>query len=385
MYDMDVVVNKKKQRGIIILFFFLSGILTATWSSRIPEIQQKLQLSDAALGTVLFVIPAGLVTGLSFASWLVVSFGSRLITLISCILCALALAFAGIASTTFLLMLVLFFMGIGRTVFNLSVNTGAIEVQQLYDRPIIASFHGIWSLACFIAAGISTGMIILDVEPYWHFPVVALLVIILTALFINKKNKHQRSGERRPFFVKPDKYLFLLGLMALCSMLCEGAMFDWSVNYFEKVVGANKTFVTTGYISFIVTMALGRLTGDRFIHAFGVYRMLMICGALMAAGFFTAAALPFIIPAAFGFFLIGAGSSVLVPIIYMLASRSKKMPASYALSSVTTIGYTGFLIGPLLIGNVSEWLGMPVAFFILSAVSLMIIFISIKVKTVSDV
>ena len=152
MDDKVGMIDRKGQRRIIILFFFLSGIMTATWSSRIPNIQQKLHLSNAALGTVLFAIPAGLVVGLSFASWAVVSFGSKRIMLLSCLLSALFLALAGIASTTFLMMLVRFIVGMGRTVLNLSANTGAIEVQRLYERPIISSFHGIWSLACLIAA-----------------------------------------------------------------------------------------------------------------------------------------------------------------------------------------------------------------------------------------
>ena len=232
------------------------------------------------------------------------------------------------------------------------------------------------------AAAASQALIIFDIVPGWQFSIIAIVVIICIAAFGRKRMTHQRTTERRPFFVKPDRYLFLLGLIALCSMLCESAMFDWSVNYFEKIVQAEKSFVTTGYIAFITTMAGGRLIGDRFIHKFGVYRMLIICGTLMAIGFSIAATFPFLLTAAFGFLLIGIGDSVLVPMIYMLASKSKKMPASYALSSVTLIGYTGFLIGPLLIGNISEWLGMPAAFFILSGASLLIVILSLQVRKI---
>jgi fucose permease len=281
-----------------------------------------------------------------------------------------------------MMMLVLFLFGIGRTVLNLSANTGAIEVQQLYERPIISSFHGTWSLACLIAAGIGQVSIIFDIIPGWQFSIIAFGVIICVIFFTRKRTTHQRSAEGRPFFVKPDKYLFLLGLIALCSMLCESAMFDWSVNYFEKIVQAKKSLVTIGYIGFITTMAGGRLIGDRFIHKFGVYRVLVFCGTLMALGFTIAAMFPFLVTAALGFLLIGMGDSVLVPVIYMLASKSKKMPPSYALSSVTLIGYTGFLIGPLLIGNVSEWLGMPAAFFILSGASLSIVILSLQVRKI---
>ena len=372
--------NRKQQRWIVVLFFLLSGILTATWSSRIPEIQQKLHLSNSALGTVLFAIPAGLIIGLSFASWAVVTFGSRLVMITSCVFCAVFLALAGIVSSALLLVPVLFLLGISRTVLNLSANTGAIEVQRMYQRPIISTFHGIWSLACFAAAGISQALIIFDIWPQYHFPAIAVIAIIAMFVFAQKKDSSQRSSERKPFFVRPDKYLLLLGLMALCAMLCEGAMFDWSVNYFEKVIGAEKSFVTVGYICFIATMTGGRLIGDRLIHFFGAYRLLVICGSLMAVGFVTAAVFPFLATTAAGFFMIGLGDSVLVPLIYILTANSQKMPTSYALSSVTLIGYTGLLIGPPLIGNVSDWWGMPAAFLILSAVSLLVVFLSLQVK-----
>jgi MFS family permease len=127
-------------------------------------------------------------------------------------------------------------------------------------------------------------------------------------------------------------------------------------------------------------MATGRLVGDRLIHLFGVYRLLLANGILMSAGFLIAALFPFVFSAAFGFLLIGAGSSILVPVVYLLAAKSKKMSPGYALSSVTLIGYTGFLIGPLLIGNISEKLGMNYAFFLLCGVSLLIVVLSLQVK-----
>ena len=271
-------------------------------------------------------------------------------------------------------------MGICRTLLNLSANTGAIEVQQLYEKPIVSFFHGMWSMACFAAAGIGTVLIIFSVKPLLHFLGIALLSIAVVVFFLKKSSSSGHAIERRPFFVKPDRYLFLLGLMALSAMLCEGAMFDWSVNYFEKVVKADKKFITTGYIAFIVTMAGGRLVGDRLIHLFGVHRILMIAGVLMASGFVLAALVPLVVPAAFGFALIGIGDSVLVPVIYLLASKSTKMQASYTLASVTLVGYMGFLIGPLLIGNVSEHLGMPTAFIILSMFSVLLVLLTLQVK-----
>ncbi len=384
MTDADLQASRKKQRWIIFVFFFLSGIISATWSSRIPDIQNKLGVNNAVLGVVLFSMNAGLFVGLSVASWLVASYGSRRVMIITSIISALLLVLAAVFSSLILLIPTLFIMGISRTIFNISSNTGAIEVQTKYDRPIIAGFHGVWSMASLIAVAIGQIMIIGQVIPLFHFSIISFVVLVSIALLKGKKESIFIKKERRPFFVKPDKYLFLLGLMAFCTLLCEGAIFEWSVNYFEKVVKADRSFVTAGYLSFIFAMAGGRLVGDRLIATFGIFRMLVINGGLVAAGFMVTASFPSVLPAALGFLLIGIGDSILIPIIYMLATKSKKMTAEYSLSVVTSIGYLGFLIGPLFIGNFSQYFGLPITFYCLSGVSILLVYLSIRVKKLSE-
>jgi fucose permease len=374
-------VHRKKERWTTIVFFFLSGIITATWASRIPDVQERMGMNNAAWGTVLFLIPVGLLTGLSFSSWLIARFGPRRIMVLSCIGTAGMLCLAGAAGNGIQLMAALFSLGALRTILNISANTRAVQVQKLYDRPIISTFHGIWSGACFVAAGIGTLMIMGGVAPALHFIVMAAVAIVAALFFWERPSPQTKVvAEKRPFFIKPDRYLFLLGLIAFCGMICEGAMFDWSVNYFEKTVRADKEWVTTGYTAFIVTMALGRLTGDRAIAAFGPYALLMANGALMAAGFLVAVLFPFLLPAALGFLLIGLGDSVIIPIVYSLSAQSSKMPPSYALASVTMIGHIGFLTGPLLIGYISELWSMQWAFAVVSVFSLFIILLAIRVR-----
>lgn len=365
--------HRKKERWTTVIFFFLSGILTATWASRIPDVQRGLGLNNAAWGTVLFVIPVGLITGLSFSSWLIARYGTRRIMVISCCGTALMLCLAGAARNSVQLMAAIFAMGGLRTILNISMNTHSVLVQKHYPRPIVSTFHGIWSGAAFLAAGIGTLMIIGGAPPLLHFVVIASL-IALAALFFWQRHKESNNtpADKRPFFIKPDRYLFLLGLIAFCGMLCEGAMFDWSVNYFEKAVGADKEWVTTGYTAFIITMALGRLAGDRATAAVGPFALLMANGALITLGFLIAVLFPFLLPAAFGFMLIGLGDSIIVPTVYALAAQSSKMPPGYALASVTMIGYMGFLLGPLLIGYTSELWSMQWAFGIVSIFSLCI-------------
>jgi fucose permease len=371
----------KKGRRMTAVFFILSGLIAATWASRIPDIQKKMELGNAAWGTVLFVSPAGLVCGLLVASWMTAHYGIKKILLASTIISSLLLVLAGFSNEQLQLMIVLFLMGFTRTILNISANTLSIEVQQQFAKPIISTFHGLWSLACFIAASVGTGMIVLNILPRYHFLAIALVCIMVSLLFFRSDiGKQQIKKERKPFFVKPDRYLFFLGMIAFCGMITENAMFDWSVNYFEQVVQPEKGLVTIGYTCFIISMTIGRLTGDRMISMFGPIKLLMGCGLLISTGLILSSLIPHLFIAALGFIIVGLGDSVIVPIVYALAGKTNKMPAGYAISAVTMIGYSGFLTGPLLIGSLSDILGMQWAFMFISIFGLIIFFLARKVR-----
>lgn len=375
----------RKGRLVTAVFFILSGILAATWASRIPDIQEKLGLGNAAWGTVLFASPAGLVCGLMVASRLTAEFGTKKILITSSILSCFFLVLSGFSNERYQLMAVLFLMGFMRTILNISANTLSLEVQSMYRKSIISTFHGLWSLACFIAASIGTLMIIYNVLPRFHFLIIAI-ICLLTSLIFSKTSVGNKvvSIEKKPFFVRPDRFLFHLGVVAFCAMICENAMFDWSVNYFEKVVQAGKGLVTAGYTSFIISMTLGRLLGDRIIGYFGHMKVLFYSGLLISFGFIIAAVFPTPLTAIAGFIIIGLGDSIIVPIVYALSGRTGKMPAGYAISAVTLIGYAGFLTGPLLIGFVSGALNLQWAFGIISIFGIFITLLSLKIKSFEE-
>jgi predicted MFS family arabinose efflux permease len=312
--------------------------------------------------------------GLSVASWIVTKFVPKPLCWQAVFCCAGALpGWPGQYSCSF--SIVSFFHWFVRTIFSIAVNTGSIDVQRLYDRPVIATFHGIWSISCFVAAALATIMIIAGISRY---SLCYSSYRGCSCWGIGKARGRSETGsiEKRPFFVKPDNYLFILGLIAFCSMFAESAMFDWSVNYFDKVVGAGKRFSTAGYTAFIIAMAAGRFAGDQLIHKYGVFVLMRFNGLLMAVGFAVAVFFPFLVPAILGFVLVGLGDSIIIPAVYSLAAKTKKMPPSYALASVTMIGYAGFLSGPLLIGFISDAFSMKWAFALVCVISLCIVFLS---------
>ncbi len=337
------------------VFFFIAGLTFSTWASRIPAIKFKLHLSDGALGGVLFALPAGLMASLPVSGWLVSKYGSRPMLIIGSVLYPSILILLSLSPSVVLLTLSLFFFGMAGNLINIAMNTQAVGVEVLYGRSVMASFHGLWSLAGFSGALIGTFFVSKDISPFIHFSFVCALAFLLVLLSFQSTIPHD-AGNRQPqkLFVKPDSKILLLGLIAFCCLLCEGAMSDWSGVYFKNIVQSPPSLVTLGYVAFTGTMALGRFLGDRLVTRFGVKRMLQLSGVLITTGLLTAVSFPYLLTATAGFLLVGFGVSSVVPIVYGLAGKSTTMSAGTALAAVSTIGFLGFLIGPPLIGFIAQ-------------------------------
>jgi MFS family permease len=351
--------------------FFLQGICFASWASRIPSIQQRLHLSDAALGLVLFALPVGSFIALPLSGWVVTKYGSKRVATNAIILYSILLVLLGLSQTLPQLVIVLMLFGAAGNISNIAINTQAVGVEARYGRNIMASFHGLWSLAGFTAAGIGTFMIGKNVVPFHHF-----LIIMGSMLFALALTFHYLlpSEEQRPdkvrLFPKLNKTLFTLGLITFCCMICEGAMFDWSGIYFQKVVRAEGGWIGAGYTAFMCTMATGRFIADWVTSRVGFKRMVQGSGILIATGLGIAVLFPYLWSALAGFLLVGFGVSSVVPLVYSEAGKSKGVAPGLALAAVSSIGFLGFLIGPPVIGVVAGWAGLQTSFVIIAIMGL---------------
>ncbi len=360
--------------------FFLAGITFASWASRIAGIQQKLGLSDTALGGILFTLPVGLMLSLPFSGYTITKIGSRKLLLIALPLYAIALTSLGFSNTVFELIIGLFFFGFTSNAVNIAVNTQAVATEKLYGKPILASFHGLWSLAGFTGAAIGTLMIGKGIEPSVHFSIIMVLVIIGVALTFRYLKDDTGTVQSGPVFVMPDSSLMKLGVIAFCSMICEGTMFDWSVIYFKKVVHAENAWIAAGYTAFMATMATGRFIADWFSGRFGLKKTLQLSGSLTATGLMIAVIFPQLLPAIGGFLLVGFGVSSVVPLVYSAAGKSKTMSPGVALAAVSTIGFVGFLIGPPMIGFIAGAFSLRASFTLIAAMGLSVLIVSSKAK-----
>ena len=367
-------------RIAVSIFFFIAGFNFASWASRIPDIKTKLELSEAGLGAVLFSLPVGLMVSMPFAGFLVSRFGSRKVLIAVATLYPVALIFLGLAASFWQLAAVLFTFGFCGSILNISINTQAVGVEALYGRSIMASFHGLWSVAGFTGAAVGTLMISMHLTPFVHYCIVCAASFLLAFTSYKYTLPTQSNNNSQPLFAKPDAALLKLGLIAFGCLVCEGTMFDWSGVYFQKVVKVESSFITLGYVAFMSSMAAGRFIADWLVTKFGVKPIIQFSGLIIAVGLLTAVIFPFLITATIGFLLVGFGVSSVVPLVYGLAGKSKSMSPGVALSAVSTIGFLGFLVGPPLIGFIAEAAGLRLSFTVIAMIGLATTILATKVK-----
>ena len=349
-------------------FYFIQGLVFSSWASRIPDIKESLHMNEAQLGSVLFAIPVGQLATMALAGYLVSRFGSKKTLTFAAFLNPLALICLGCSTSIWQLLLSLILFGIAGNMCNISVNTQGIGVERLYRSSIMASFHGLWSLAGFTGGLIGTWMVGMHVTPLNHFCMIAIIAWC-TLLMMRRsilprdtrlaENMEKQTEKSQPsLFIKPDQYILILGIITFGSMVCEGTMFDWSGVYFEQVVHPPKELVRLGYIAFMFAMTCGRFTADHFVTRFGIIPVIQISGVLITLGLLLAVVFPYLTTATAGFLLVGFGTSSIVPLCYSLAGKSKIMRSGHALAAVSTIGFLGFLIGPPIIGFVAQALSL---------------------------
>lgn len=363
------------------IFFFISGFGYASWASRIPTIQHQLHLNEAQLGGVLFAMPIGLMLTVPITGRLLSSYSSKAVMLYGALFYSVVLGLIGFTDNVWQLVIVLFCLGSARNLLNISTNAQAVGVQALYSRSIMATFHGIWSLAGFAGAALGYLMVYDNIGPRYHLLAVGISLFIFSLWFFSGiLYQAPIPQEKKKIFSLPEKSLIKFSLICFASMAVENTMYDWSGIYFEKVIHVSKASATAGFVVYMIAMTLGRFLGDAAVNKYGIKNLLKFSGIFIFSGLLTAVLLPYQLSAALGFILIGLGVSCIVPMVFQMAGKSKTMSSGSALASISSIGYLGFLIMPPVIGFIAQAANLRWSFGIISALGVLVVWLVYTIR-----
>ena len=371
-------------RAAVLAVFFTNGVVIGTWVVRIPAIKERLGLGEGLLGVVLLGAAVGALVAMPVVGALVSRFGSRRVVGVSALALTVVLPTPGLAPSLPLLVLAVVLLGAANGGLDVAMNAQAVAVERGYGRPIMSSFHAAWSFGGLGGAALGGLLASRGVGPLPHFAAVAVLAAIafVVAYGALLPSDADASEEGTPAFARPTRALLGLGIISFCVLLGEGAMGDWSAVYLDDTLRTGPGFAAAGYAAFSLSMAFGRLFGDKFTELLGPTTLVRACGAIAAVGLGIALAAAEPLVALAGFACAGAGFSIIFPTALSAAGRTAG-PTGPALAAVTTAAYTGFLVGPPFIGFLAELTGLGYALYLVVALSAAVIILAGAVNTKS--
>jgi MFS family permease len=376
----------QSKRIAISTFFFINGLLYANWTARIPEIKEFYDVSNAGLGTLLFSMAAGSLVAMPFSGWLTTRVGTKQITWITGLLLCFLTPFIVLFQSLWIVGLFFFAMGLAVGAMDVAMNGQAVLLERDWKKPIMSSFHAIFSIGMALGAGTGALFTRFDVELFTHFTIMAsfgfVALVIASRFLIADKPEKTAKSEGESSFVLPTKAILPLGIIAFCGMVGESSMADWSALFMNTVVGQSEYISAFAFGTFAVSMTIGRVFGDYLTEKIGTARLLSLDSILAITGL--SIALFFATPLAtfLGFFIVGLGLATIVPIVYSTAGNTSGVNPSIGIAMATTIGYAGFFVGPPTIGFLSDAFGLRIGLgFTLFLFAMMFFIISNHFKT----
>ncbi len=380
-----------RTRWAVSLLFLLNGVLFSTWVSRLPSVQQARGLSHGELGLGLLGMALGALLAMPLAGRFSARVGSRRVSVVSALGYLVALPWLAWAPDGPAFFLGLFGFGAAHGALDVAMNAQAVAVEERARRPIMSSFHALFSAGGLAGALLGTGFAAFGTRPWAHFSVVAAGLLAMAALAsfpyllaaeISRPVLPESAATPTPKKkTKLSGRLVLLGAIAFCSMLGEGAMADWSAIYLREITGASESLAAVSYAAFSVAMMTGRIFGDGLTARCGSVRLVRGGGALAGLGLLLALVSAQPLASLIGFAAVGAGLATIVPQVITAAGRVAAADPGPALATTTTIGYFGFLIGPPLIGFVAEVAGLRLALGVMVAACAALVALASYVRT----
>jgi MFS family permease len=363
--------DARRARAAVTVVFGLNGVIFGSWAARIPAVRDRLGLGDGELGLALACIAVGAILAMPVAGALAARHGSRVVTraslALTCVVAAVLSAAPSLAA--FGALCVCFGATFGS--LDVSMNAHGVAVENRFGRPILAGFHGAFSLGGLLGAGLGALAAGAGIDVRVHLAATAGACAVIGLLWSRRflPGAEDATGRGDPIFVRPPRRLWALGGLAFACLLIEGATADWSAVYLRDELGASAAVAALGFTSFSVTMTLGRVFGDRLVERLGPVTLVRFGGLVAAGGFGLALLAGRPAAAMFGCACLGAGMASVVPIVFRAAGAVPGVTAGVALAAVSSTGYLGFVVGPPTIGGLAELIGLPAALGVLVALA----------------
>lgn len=365
--------------------FMVIGCLEAAWAPLVPYVKSAFSLDEEALGLLMLCSGLGSIISLPVSGWLCMKFGAKQVVYFSGSLMALALLAISLMVNVWLTALMLMIFGGCTISIDVAANINGVAIEHRTGKHLMSGFHGGYSLGTLIGAGVMSVLSSLGVVPAWA--VALSMVMILAAMMLGcrdllKKKELENANpttatktvKRKRFYIPP--MVIVIGLLCFIMYAAEGAVMGWSAIFVSEERGVDMSVAGFFYTAFAIMMTVMRFLGDKIVDRLGQRRVVVLGALSIAAGFLMVISIPSIVATALGFALIGMGAANIVPQFISFASGIKGMAVQNIISIVNALGYSGILLGPVLIGFVAKHYGLHTSFAAIAVFALVVALVS---------
>jgi MFS family permease len=367
-------------RDAVVAVFFVQGFLFASWTAHIPHIKDHLHLGDGLLGIALLGAPIGSMLAMLAVSRLLPIFGSRQVVRVALVGYCLAGPLVGLSTSLATFFIAFLLWGIFQGSLDVSMNAQAISVEERVGRLLMPGFHGSWSMGSLAGAGVG----VLGVGLGWSlseqlliFAVPCLLVVgwLSTRMIPDDQARvEDSSGQRENArWSLLQKAIVVLAAIAFADMFCEGAVADWSAVYLHETLHTSAVVAGLGYAAYLLIMMTVRLFGNKLMNRFPVYMALSLLAIVATVGLGVGLVINRPASVLVGFMCLGAGLALVVPMVFSACGHIPDVHPGTAVATVSACGWTGFVLGPPLIGAIASLTSLRAALFLLPLLSAVVV------------
>ncbi|MEW1845955.1 MFS transporter [Nonomuraea angiospora] len=337
-----------------VLTFVLGGLMVGTMTVRIPALTDKLGLSEATVGAVLLVWGLGALVTMQSMRRIMARAGSRAVLRIGGPLTALGLVAVAFAPNLPSLMVAVAFFGMAFGTVDVAMNAQGSTVEQAYGRPLMNGMHAGWCVGAISAGALGSVAIAVGLPFTANVALIGLVSLpVMVLIGRTYLPEPPAAGTATAARRRMPPIVYLLGAIMFFAFMVEGTVADWNGLYMRNELGAPEALAALGYPVFEMGMLIARLTGDRLRTRFGVRGMLTVSGVATAGFFAVVLMAPAALVAVFAMFFVGLGVATISPLTLSLAGTATDSPGP-AIAQAGAMGYAGLLLGPVVIGFISD-------------------------------
>jgi len=351
-----------RARLAVTVLFLANGNAIGLWAASIAPIKLEFDLSDFQLSMVLLAFAVGAILTMTVTGHIQARFGSARVALWSSLVFAVVLPLPGLMPNLGTLAVAILVFGGCNGAMDVAMNGHGAVVERLHGRPIMSSFHAAFSLGCLLGSGAGRFILAAGYGPLATMGAACAFALVLILGFSTSLSVPEEGSAEPPVgFAWPSRGVLLVGGLCFLCMFAEGAIAEWSGVYLVSAAAATTSVATSGYTGFAFAMTIGRMLGDRIVHALGAARVVTLGAAIAAVGIALTLAVPRVEIAMIGYALAGIGIANIVPVLFSAGGNSVVGHPGVGVAMAATCGYAGFLLSPPLIGVFAEVFSLRVS------------------------